>query len=190
MTKNAIVAWFTGLSGAGKSTLAKKLADDLKSKRITTLILDGDQVRSQYHVNLGFSKEDILENNRLIAELCKNYISQYDVIIVPIISPYASGRDYARELISSSFYEIYIHAPKEELVRRDTKGFYKKSLAGQMDNLIGFSKNNIYETPKKPDLIINTERETPDQSAEILCGFICSKLANRLKYKSESTREE
>lgn len=188
MRKTAIVAWFTGLSGAGKSTLARKLADRLRSKGLTFLTLDGDQVRNQYHVNLSFSKEDILENNRLIAEICKSNILKYDVIIVPIISPYAVGRAKAREAIGHSFCEIHIHASKEELVRRDTKGFYKKSLAGQMDNLIGFSETNPYEVPPSPDFSINTEQETQDQSVENLCAFICSKLTDHRK--QEPTREE
>lgn len=190
MQKNAVVAWFTGLSGAGKSTLAQKLACHLQSNGFTTLTLDGDQIRNQYHVHLSFSKEDIIENNRLIAELCRNNSLKYDVIIVPIISPYAVSRSSARDIIGHSFYEIYIHASKEELVRRDTKGFYKKNLAGQMDSLIGFSETNPYEAPQNPDFSINTEQETPDQSAERLCNFICSKLANRLNCKPESTREK
>ena len=41
-------------------------------------ILDGDYIRENFHKHLGFTKEDINENNRLIAELCKKEKENFD----------------------------------------------------------------------------------------------------------------
>lgn len=160
MENNAIILWFTGMSGAGKSTLAHAVAAILEEERYKVLILDGDHIRNTRHKNLGFSKQDILENNRLIAELCVQKRADFHLILVPIISPYASGRSQARELIGNGFYEIYIKASLEELVHRDPKGLYRKSIEGELSNLIGVSPDNPYETPDAPDLTLCTDRET------------------------------
>ena len=66
----ARVFWFTGLSGVGKSTIAEKANLRLLKMGLKVLVLDGDVVRKELHRDLGFSKCDIEENNRLISELC------------------------------------------------------------------------------------------------------------------------
>ena len=71
----------------------------LESHDYSVLILDGDDVRGQLHVNLGFSEQDIKKNNSLIADLCQTYRSDYDVIVMPIISPYEISRKQERALL-------------------------------------------------------------------------------------------
>ncbi len=178
MHRKAIVIWFTGMSGAGKSTLAQKMSDYLQSNQFRTTIIDGDHVRNNLHRHLSFSREDILENNRLVANLCKQNIFNYDVILVPIISPYALGRNAARETIGDTHYEVYIKASLDELIKRDTKGLYRKSLEKKIYNLIGFSKSNPYEEPQNPDLIIQTDRENLENSVNLLADNIQRWLKN------------
>lgn len=172
MTKPSIVLWFTGMSGAGKTTIAENTSDKLRKKDLHPLILDGDIIRESLHKHLSFSKEDIMENNRLISELCNQKKNEYDVIIVPIISPYKISRDKARAAIGPQFFEIYIETPLDTLIKRDSKGLYQKSLEGKIDNLIGFSKKNIFEKPENPDLTINTNDRTIEESVSILMDRI------------------
>ncbi len=167
-----LVLWFTGMSGAGKTTIAENISAQLRENNLNPLILDGDAIRGSLHKHLSFSKEDIMENNRLISELCVEKMSDYDVIIVPIISPYKISRKKARETIGSNFFEIYIETPLDILIKRDSKGLYQKSLEGKIDNLIGFSKKNVYEKPENPDLIINTHDETVEDSVRKLMNHI------------------
>ena len=172
MSRRAIIIWFTGMSGAGKSTIAQLTSDHLRSNRLKTLIIDGDYVRDNLHKHLSFSREDILENNHLVANLCLKNIFDFDVIFIPIISPYAIGRQNARQTIGETFYEVYIKASIDELVRRDTKGLYGKALEGKMDNLIGFSKSHPYEEPQNADLTIYTDLDNPANCVNLLINQI------------------
>jgi len=72
------VLWFTGLSGSGKTTIAKALAGYLEAQGKRVHTLDGDFIRSQHNRQLGFSREDIRENNRSIAELAKRAAATHD----------------------------------------------------------------------------------------------------------------
>ena len=54
-----IVLWCTGLSGSGKTTVANGLSDVLTKSSITTLILDGDEIRGTQNSYLGFTEKDI-----------------------------------------------------------------------------------------------------------------------------------
>jgi adenylylsulfate kinase len=172
MANSSLVLWFTGMSGVGKSTIAENISTLLLKKNLKSLILDGDAIRGSLHKHLSFSKEDIMENNRLITELCVQKMPEFDVIIVPIISPYKISREKAREIIGNTFYEIYIEAPLDVLIKRDSKGLYQKSLEGKIDNLIGFSKKNIYEAPETPDLLIDTANQTIAESVRKLMDHI------------------
>ena len=106
MSGKAIVLWMTGMSGSGKSTIAGILTESLRSNGMKPLALDGDHVRERLHTHLSFTEEDILENNRLVAELCAESLFDYDAILVPIISPYAQGRRRAREIVGDSFFKF------------------------------------------------------------------------------------
>ncbi len=84
---DAPIFWFTGLTGSGKSTIAAVTKKLLAKKRFNVLTLDGDDVRERLHVDLGFSREDIIKNNSLIVDLCIENRNKFDIILVPIISP-------------------------------------------------------------------------------------------------------
>ena len=111
MKNKALVLWFTGLSGSGKTTIAKSIGDIFEKNGKRVLILDGDKIRDGRHKKLDFTPDDIRLNNSLIAKLCINNILKYDLILVPIISPYDDSRSNARKLIGGQFLEIYIRAP-------------------------------------------------------------------------------
>jgi len=172
-----LVFWFSGLSGAGKTTLAENVHERLNKQNIKTSILDGDDVRNRLHKHLGFSEAEIKENNALIIGLCAEERKRADVVLVPIISPYAQSRALACEQLSPGFFEIYVHAEISELEKRDTKGLYAKARNGEMDNLIGYSSNAPYEPPKTPDLAIDTGLSQIDDATHKLLEFILSHLS-------------
>ena len=172
----SLVFWFTGLSGAGKTTVADAIAARLKHDGIGTRIFDGDDIRETLHRHLGFSEEDILENNRLIAALCKDPLADADVILVPIISPLERGRTAARAEIGDGFRLIYFNAPLEYVAQADVKGLYGRAKAGEIDNMIGVAASNPYQTPESADFEINISRETQSESIDRLAAYIRREL--------------
>jgi len=160
------VLWFTGLSGSGKTTIATEIKSRLEELGKCVIIIDADDMREKYHSRLGFSREDIRENNRRIAEFVKEKILDYDVVLVPIISPFREDRATVRTILGKAFVELYVNASLGTCIERDTKGMYKKALNGEMDNLIGVSVTNPYEPPKRPDIEVCTDAEDLTQSVQ------------------------
>jgi adenylylsulfate kinase len=155
-------AWFTGLSGSGKSTIAEMLFHELAARGLKTEILDGDVVRQNLSKGLGFSKEDRDTNIRRIAFVADLLTRNGVATICCPISPYKETRDEARALIGE-FVEIYVHATVDEIAaNRDPKGLYKKALAGEITGFTGV--DDPYEVPEDPELVVDTENETPEES--------------------------
>ena len=53
---------------------------------------------------------------------------------------------------------------------RDPKGLYRKARAGQILEFTGISAP--YEPPDQPELVLRTDREDPQQSAQRVVGFL------------------
>lgn len=175
--EKALVLWFTGLSGAGKTTVADAVCDRLRHEGYRVLVLDGDDVRAKLHVDLGFSRADIIKNNALIADLCVQNEGDYDVIAVPIISPFRESRLAAREKIGPRFFEIFLSADLQCVSRRDVKGLYEKASKGEISNMIGASRGIVYEPPENADLVLASGEEDPDSSVLSLYTFTARLLS-------------
>ncbi len=155
--------WFTGLSGAGKTTVSRLVEKELRSRGCKVEVLDGDVVRENLSKGLGFSKEDRDINIRRIGFVCE-LLTRNDVIaIAAAISPYRAIRDENRARVGGRFVEVYCECPVEVLAERDIKGLYKKALAGEIKNFTGI--DDPYEPPLNPEVVIRSDRETPEQSA-------------------------
>ncbi len=172
MATSGIVFWFTGLSGSGKTTIANALKERLTALGRSALILDGDAVRNSTHRHLGFSREDIRENNRLLAELAAKRANECDVVIVAIISPFRKDRKMARGIIGERFREVFVNRPLGLCIARDEKGLYKKALAGAIKNFIGIDPTTPYEPPEAPDVELETDTETKEENVQKLLTFL------------------
>ena len=171
--KSALV-WFTGLSASGKSTIAHGVEKQLFDLGVRTYVLDGDNVRHGLNSNLGFSPEDREENIRRIGEVAKLMVDAGLVVFTAFISPYRKDRDSVRKFFErGSFFEVFVKCSLDECERRDPKGFYGKARAGIIKNYTGISAP--YEEPEAPELVIDTETLTPEDSVKRLIGFLCGK---------------
>ncbi|HMB27755.1 MAG TPA: adenylyl-sulfate kinase [Blastocatellia bacterium] len=158
--------WFTGLSGAGKTTLTNALVPQLRARGVNIEVLDGDEVRTNLSKGLGFSKEDRDANIRRIGYVSRLLARNGVGVIAAAISPYREIRDEVRRSVEADgavFVEIFVKASLDALVARDVKGLYKKALAGEIKQFTGVS--DPYEEPVEPELVVETDRETVEDSA-------------------------
>ena len=146
--------WFTGLPASGKSTIASELGKKLEKLGVNYYILDGDNLRTTLNKDLGFKKEDRIENNRRIAHIAKMFLECGVLPIVTTISPNNSSRAFARSLFEKEkFSLIFIDTPLEECIRRDPKNLYNDKLK-QVKNVTGLHTN--YDIPKDYEIKIET----------------------------------
>ncbi len=158
--------WFTGLSGAGKTTIAELVGPELERRGLLVEYLDGDVVRTHLSRGLGFSKEDRDTNIERIGWVASRLTRHGAAVIVSAISPYEETRRKARELVEEvgTFIEVHVEASVEECARRDVKGLYEKAMRGEIPQFTGVS--DPYEPPPSPELVLKTEEQTPEESAQ------------------------
>lgn len=167
----SILIWLTGISGSGKSTIAEKLEEKLFSDNILTYLLDGDNIRTGICRDLGFEEQDRIENIRRIGEISKLMVDAGLVVIGSFISPFRADRNKVRKLLNDGeFVEVYVKCPLEIAEERDVKGLYKKARKGEIKNFTGI--DSPYEEPASPEIIIETSKQSIDESADILYNFI------------------
>jgi len=173
MNHGGFTLWLTGLPRSGKSTVASLIAGRLRAGGVERIeVLDGDVVREGLCRDLGFSRADRTENIRRITFVSKLLTRNGVVVIVAAISPYREDRELAREEIQS-FVEVWCKASVDACAARDYKGLYEKARRGEIDNLTGV--NDPYEEPDDADLVLDTENESPEQSADRLMEVLAEK---------------
>jgi adenylylsulfate kinase len=158
--------WFTGLSGAGKSTIANIVGSRLEELGRQAEYLDGDVVRTHLSKGLGFSKEDRDTNIERIGWVASRLTRHGAAVLVSAISPYEETRRKAREMVEEfgPFVEVFVDASVEACAKRDVKGLYARAFAGEISDFTGVS--DPYEPPSSPELVIQTEEESPEESAQ------------------------
>jgi adenylylsulfate kinase len=158
--------WFTGLSGAGKSTIANIVGSRLEELGRQVEYLDGDVVRTHLSKGLGFSKEDRDTNIERIGWVASRLTRHGAAVLVSAISPYEETRRKAREMVEEfgPFVEVFVDASVEACAKRDVKGLYARAFAGEISDFTGVS--DPYEPPSSAELVIQTEEESPEESAQ------------------------
>lgn len=169
------VIWFTGLSGSGKTTIANLLEKELYTRGYHTIILDGDDIRRGLNADLGFTDLDRSESQRRIACLTKILLDAGLIVIVATISPFEKERAYVKSMIDGfmgekSFFQVFVNSPFQICFKRDPKGLYAKQTSGWVSNCTGI--DSVYEKPENSDWILNTDRETPTESLNVLLKYL------------------
>ncbi|QFX80960.1 adenylyl-sulfate kinase [Streptomyces sp. SYP-A7193] len=165
MTTGATV-WLTGLPSAGKTTIARELADRLREEGRRVELLDGDEIRAFLSAGLGFGRADRDTNVQRIGFVAELLARNGVTALVPVIAPYADSRDAVRErheANGTAYVEVHVATPVEVCSVRDVKGLYAKQAAGELTGLTGV--DDPYEEPVKPDLRIESQDQTVQESA-------------------------
>lgn len=170
----------TGLSGAGKTSIANAVKTAMATNRnnISIEVVDADVYRKTLCKDLGFSKEDRIENIRRLGKIAGEFTAKGTITIVAAINPYTITRTELKNTYNAKI--VWINCPFDELVKRDTKGLYRRALVNTNDyekinNLTGV--NDPYEVPEDADLVINTGTEDLQTSATRLNNFILQHLS-------------
>lgn len=162
----------TGMSGAGKTTISRQAAKILRSRGYRVELIDGDEYRQNITKDLGFSKEDRIENIRRLGFIGRILARNNVISIMSTINPYKSAR---QELTRQNAKTVYIKCSLSELKKRDPKGLYQRALLPKddpnyLDNFTGIS--DPYQAPSDPDLILDTEYESVDSCVTRLVSFV------------------
>lgn len=166
--------WFTGLPASGKSTIAHNVERALFERGIRAYVLDGDNIRHGLNADLGFGREERKENLRRVAELSKLMVDAGLVVLAAFVSPYREDRAFVKDVLGDeNFFEIFVKCSAEVCEGRDPKGQYKKAREGLIKNYTGVSAP--YEKPESPDLVLNTEVLSVQDSVGRILGLLDSK---------------
>lgn len=163
----------TGLSGSGKSSIANLVKERISSMNLKVEVVDGDEFRKTLCADLGFSKEDRIENIKRLGFVA-NLLSRNEIItIIAAINPYNIARNELKMRYKAKL--IYVKCDMETLRKRDTKGLYERAFLPEthpdkIHNLTGV--NDTFDIPENPDFVIDTSVENLEDSLEKILGFI------------------
>ena len=91
------------------------------------------------------------------------------------MSPFQADREQVRSIVGADNYiEVFVDAPLEICEQRDVKGLYKKARSGEVKNFTGIS--SPYEKPTNPDVVIETDKKSVEESIDVLMKAIVPKL--------------
>lgn len=105
-----------GMTNTGKTTIAQAIKTRLPSVNIEHI--DADEHRLTTCADLGFSKNDRLENVRRLTDLANE--SRADFVILTAVTPFNESR-------SKENVNVFLTAPLWSLVHRDNKGVYARN---------------------------------------------------------------
>ncbi|MEE1819392.1 adenylyl-sulfate kinase [Streptomyces sp. SP18ES09] len=165
--------WLTGLPSAGKTTIAYELAGRLRDEGHAVEVLDGDEIREFLSAGLGFSREDRHTNVQRIGFVAELLASHGVKVLVPVIAPYDDSREAVRKRHAAegtAFVEVHVATPVDVCSVRDVKGLYAKQAAGEISGLTGV--DDPYEAPENPDLRIESQNQTVQESAAQLHALL------------------
>jgi adenylylsulfate kinase len=174
----SVLIWLTGLPASGKSTIAHELEFRLFQHQIRSYVLDGDNIRHGLNKGLGFSPEDRAENIRRIGEVAKLFVDAGIITIAAFVSPYQADRLMVRQLFSDGeMIEVYVKCALKICEQRDPKNLYQKARRGEIKNFTGVS--DPYEEPKNPEIILETDKLSVNESVELILSYLTDKAIFR-----------
>jgi len=168
------VIWLTGMAGAGKTTLANHLGKRFAGAGRPAEVMDGDAPNELLTRGLGVTKEDRDTSVRRLGYVSRMLVRHGAIVVVSSLSPFREAREAVRRDVRR-FVEVFVDAPMETLLARDTEGMYRKALAHELTNVAGI--DDPYEPPAHAELVVRTDLEKPDAAL----GRLFQKLVD-MKY--------
>lgn len=172
----AFAVWFTGLPGSGKTAIASRTAALLKKESIDIKILQLDEIRRVLTPNPKYTDEERDIVYASLAYMAKLLTECGVNVFIDATANRRKYRDAARKIIPE-FAEVFIRCPIELCMEREAhrkaifspKGIYKKA---SMPGAAVPGVNVPYEEPLNPEIVIDSGKLTPDESARKVADAI------------------
>ena len=182
MKKMGNVFWFTGMSGTGKSTLAKKLEEQLE-KDFSVELFEGAKIETCLGV-FEFRRRKVPVYIKKIANMALESSKKNDIVLVVISCSRQKFQNIAREILGPKYNEIYIKCSEKSREKRMTQRRLGKIFSFRKLCLRIFygsktiHKYNPYnfEPPEFPDLEIDNENVSIDESVKLTANLIHKKI--------------
>lgn len=169
----AIAVWFTGLPSSGKSTIAKKTAEILRAVGQPVVVLDSDELRRELTPDPTYTKKERDWFYGVLAFMAELLTNSGVTTLIAATAPRREYRDNARKRIGL-FCEVFVKCSVNECRRRDPKGLWAKEKQSKISNLPGAGAP--YEQPLEPELVVNTEQQSPEKSAQLVADVLSTPL--------------
>lgn len=163
--KKKAIVWIMGPTSAGKTTLANEALHVLRKKGFGVIHYDGDEVRDFFGPDLGFNCENRLRVVSTIVYLANKALDAGLNVIVSALTANPDARHFVRKNAKNVIL-ISLECRIETCIKRDRKGLYTQALKGEIDTVIGL--NSKYEPIKNPDITIDTDGKSAEESARDL----------------------
>ncbi len=171
----SFVLWFTGLPASGKKALADTVYQQLVQDKLKVERLDSLDVRPLFP-ETGFSPEEVNRHVKRAGHLCAMLEKNGIIVVASFVSPYRQSRVFARER-AANFIEVYMNTTVAACEQRDTKGHYAKARSGEYQNFPGVDIE--YEEPVNPEIVIDVDSLTLEESAELIVHHLKKKVIKR-----------
>ncbi|MDP1799610.1 MAG: adenylyl-sulfate kinase, partial [Planctomycetaceae bacterium] len=169
-----VTVLLVGLTGSGKSQIAYGLERRLWNEGRAVTVLYGQNMRQGLNRDLGFTADDRSENLRRSAEVAKLMNDAGVITIAAFVAPHEAVREKAKQLIGlDRVLEVYCTAPMDVLRTRDQSGAYQLADAGKIAQMPGVTA--AFEEPKRPDLVLQTDRVSVDDSVSRIVELMKSR---------------
>jgi adenylylsulfate kinase len=175
--------WITGLPGSGKSIVANKLWKVLFRMGVNSQIISSDALRRFLTPKPTYSEEEREMVYGAIAYIAKTLTDNGVNVIIDATGNRRRYRAMCRRMIDK-FFEVYLRCPLEVCIQREMarkerfyapRNIYGKAMRGESTTVPGFGVP--YEAPRRPEVLIESDRQKPDEIVETIIG----KLSNVLR---------
>jgi bifunctional enzyme CysN/CysC len=169
--QRGVTVLLTGLHMSGKSSIAFALEKRLFDAGRAVTVLYGQNMRQGLCRDLGFSADDRSENLRRSAEVAKILNDAGMICVAAFVAPHEAVREKTKDVIGRGrFVEVFVKASVEACKARDKAGVYAMAERGEIAQFPGVSA--AYETPKSPDVTIETEGLSVEASVERIVAVL------------------
>ncbi|MBD3227315.1 MAG: adenylyl-sulfate kinase [Candidatus Lokiarchaeota archaeon] len=182
MNPKSFAVWLTGLPGAGKSVISDKLQQILKKEEIHADIIRMDEMRKYVTPDPKYTDEERKLVYNSFSYCAKKLVENNINVIMDATGNLRKYRALAKKIIPN-YLEIFIKCPleiaiKRESGRKETKGaptdIYEKAREGQAETVPGIQ--NEYEEPRNPDLVVESDKLSIKESANLIYEKIISEF--------------